>query len=651
MAAAKRKQLKLTVSRITSHLPECEGPFPAVAYAGIGTIFHEMIQKLFSRLETDRSFSESIVEALPDPGQITESAQEEAVQPMKDFLYDEVLRHSEPAARFHGLEPSSQLSLWQATETFLNELAAILAAAHHKRNSPTSVLLGRESFLEYPVKFDGISLLITGRYDLLLYDPRSEMPHLIDFKLCGVKRDLASLMQVMLYALMLNKNHGIKPGATVLNLYPRRSPITVGWEQIEVFRNALMTFVHDVASREFPDLFSRPSTTPNPRMPLPDEVGSEPARPDPAERRTPFETPELMDAARNCLDIVKRKLNEFGFETEAFTGPGGPVIVGPSFTLLRIVPGPAVKVSSVSNRAADLRVALAAESPPRITEGPGYVQIEVPRHERATIDFSKLETTEDVRPPGSFILGVDIEGRVHWGDFSKPATCHLLTAGQTGSGKSEFVRQLLCSLALGSDPAELQVAIVDPKMTDYQDFNGSPYLIRPVIDDMDEAVTLLNDLVEQMEERYGLFRKSKVKHLGEYNKLETDKIPRVVVAFDEFADAMADKDLKKAMEASLKRLGAKARAAGIHLLIATQSPRKEVVTGLIKANLPCAVALQVASGTESRIVIDTGGAEYLLGRGDLLVKLGGKLMRLQSPFANSEAVRHVFFERESRARP
>ncbi len=168
---------------------------------------------------------------------------------------------------------------------------------------------------------------------------------------------------------------------------------------------------------------------------------------------------------------------------------------------------------------------------------------------------------------------------------------------------------------------------------------------------MDEAVTLLNDLVVQMEERYGLFRKSRVKHLGEYNKLEADKIPRVVVAFDEFADAMADKDLKKAMEASLKRLGAKARAAGIHLLIATQSPRKEVVTGLIKANLPCAVALQVANGTESRIVIDTGGAEYLLGRGDLLVKLGGKLMRLQSPFANAEAVRKVFFERGSRARP
>jgi S-DNA-T family DNA segregation ATPase FtsK/SpoIIIE len=220
----------------------------------------------------------------------------------------------------------------------------------------------------------------------------------------------------------------------------------------------------------------------------------------------------------------------------------------------------------------------------------------------------------------------------------------MLVGGQTGSGKSEFLRQILCSLALSSNPRELKMVIVDPKMTDYQDINGSPYLERPVVDGMDLAVEILAGLVDEMESRYDLFRRQKVKDLETYNALSAiDPLARIVLTFDEFADAMADKRLKAQIEVSVKRLGAKARAAGIHLVIATQSPRKEVVTGLIKANLPCAVALQVASGTESRIILDSMGAEKLLGRGDLMARFGGKIRRLQSPYADTRAVRAIMF--------
>jgi len=161
---------------------------------------------------------------------------------------------------------------------------------------------------------------------------------------------------------------------------------------------------------------------------------------------------------------------------------------------------------------------------------------------------------------------------------------------------------------------------------------------------MEEAVGVLDELVDRMDARYEKFKKLKIKDLDSYRKLMPDeKMPRIIVAFDEFADAMADKEMKKDLESSLKRLGGKARAAGIHLIIATQTPTKNIVTGLIKANLPCAVALRVAGSVESHIVLDTKGAETLLGKGDLLAKIGGKLKRLQSPFADIHTIQRIMF--------
>jgi DNA segregation ATPase FtsK/SpoIIIE, S-DNA-T family len=338
------------------------------------------------------------------------------------------------------------------------------------------------------------------------------------------------------------------------------------------------------------------------------------------------------------------KLADFGLSVQPFESEEGAVIVGPAFTILRLVPQRGVKVSSIVNRSADLQVALASEFSPRVEQGPGYIGIEVPRAERTVLRLPDLNGETKRPSSSSFVLGIDISGTIVWGDFSKPQTCHMLVGGQTGSGKSEFLRQVICSLAISSNPAELKIVIVDPKMTDYQDLNGSPYLRTPVVDNMEAAVEMLSGLVDEMESRYGLFKKHGVKDLSSFNQLPgVNPLPRIVVTFDEFADAMADNSLKKEIEGSLKRLGAKARAAGVHLIIATQSPRKDVVTGLIKANLPCAVALQVASGIESKIILDSTGAEKLLGRGDLLAKFGGRTMRLQSPLADESAVRAIMF--------
>ncbi len=613
-------------------MPECAaGPFPTVSRAGIGSLFHDICASLLAALESNKVLWSRQRKSLSNLRNIADKhGAEKATQPMRDFVYDNMLAEQR-FARFHDLKPQEMLALWTAVDTFMVELAEVFLAADNKGLGLESALLGNEKLLTWLMEIDGHPLMVTGRYDLLLYDHRYSSPHLIDFKLCGVRKDLASLIQVMLYATMLHQEHGICSGATVLNLYPRRSPITVGWEQIKAFRRPLVEFIRFVASREFPAVIARPPTAQDLTALL-----SVPT--------TPFETPELLDSGLQYVEEIKRKLKEFGLDVDAYQGDGGSVMVGPAFMILRIVPGAGVKVAALGNRAKDLQVALALEIAPRIEQGPGYVGIEVPGTKTDMVRLLDLKPEETAPGASSFIFGVDITGTVRWGDFSSPSMCHMLVGGQTGSGKSEFVRQLLCSLALASTPGQLKMVIVDPKMTDYQDWNGSPYLECPVVDQMDEAVRMLAALVETMENRYAVFKDIGVKDLASYNDVSRDnQLPRLVVAFDEFADAMADRDLRKNLEMSLKRLGAKARAAGIHLIVATQSPRREVVTGLIKANLPCAVALRVANVVESRIIIDSGGAESLPGRGDLLAKIGGRIDRLQSPFVDAATIQEIMF--------
>jgi DNA segregation ATPase FtsK/SpoIIIE, S-DNA-T family len=621
----------LSVTTITSYFPDCQGPFPGIPYAAIGSLFHSICSAVLAGLAgngtlwTDQKHGLRPLDHGTNPQVI-----DETIRPMRSFIYDQVLKRGK-FKRFHELDPHAMVELWKAIETLLIELVNIFCAAIDKGKGAESVLLGHETRLNWPLDLDGTPLIVTGKYDLLVYDYRFDTPHLVDFKLCGVKKDLASLTQVMLYALGLNYSQGIEPGATVLNLYPQRSPITVGWEQIRAFKPALMAFIRYVASKEYPDSFPEPETIPDAEAELKASA-------------TPFETTKLMNRGRHDLEIVISKLKDFNLPVQPFDSEGGPVIVGPAFTILRLIPGRGVKVASIVNRSADLQVALASETSPRIEQGPGFVGIEVPRLERALLQLLAIESEKSRPSAASFILGVDIAGRIVWGDFSKADTCHMLVGGQTGSGKSEFLRQVLCSLAMSSSPRELRMLVVDPKMTDYQDLNGSPYLEKPVVDSMDLAVQLLAGLVTEMESRYAVFRDTNAKNLESFNELPgIAKLPRIIVAFDEFADAMADNNLKKEIESSIKRLGAKARAAGIHLIIATQSPRKEVVTGLLKANLPCAVALRVASGTESKIILDSVGAEKLLGRGDLLVRRGGKMIRLQSPYADPTAVKAIMF--------
>jgi S-DNA-T family DNA segregation ATPase FtsK/SpoIIIE len=218
----------------------------------------------------------------------------------------------------------------------------------------------------------------------------------------------------------------------------------------------------------------------------------------------------------------------------------------------------------------------------------------------------------------------------HWLNLAEPSTCHILAAGTTGSGKSEFLKAMLAGLASRLSPLELRFVLVDPKRVTFNFPKTCPYLEHPVAHTVEEAMPLVEKCFAETERRYALLEKRGLEHVGQLKG--KDALPRIVFVFDEFADLMAERDTRKELESSLKRIGALARAAGIHLVLATQRPDKDVVTPLLKANLPTRICLRVDGERNSKIILDEEGGENLLGNGDLFWKRGGGIIRLQGAF-------------------
>jgi S-DNA-T family DNA segregation ATPase FtsK/SpoIIIE len=275
----------------------------------------------------------------------------------------------------------------------------------------------------------------------------------------------------------------------------------------------------------------------------------------------------------------------------------------------------------------------------------GYVSVYLPRSDRQIAAFSDFIepaasfATPTAMPATSKIaLGIDLEGHLIEADLSDANTCHFLVGGTTGSGKSEFLRSLLLSLLVRYPPQHLRLALVDPKRVTFPEFSQSPWLYQPIVKDSDRAIELMQALVAEMERRYHLFEHHQCVDLTRFNQQAPTALPRLVCIFDEYADLMVEKTTRIALEQSIKRLGAMARAAGIHLIIATQRPDAKVVTPLIRSNLPGRIALKTASEADSAIILGgkQAAAAYLLGRGDLLYPQGSQLLRLQSLLAKTE---------------
>jgi len=324
---------------------------------------------------------------------------------------------------------------------------------------------------------------------------------------------------------------------------------------------------------------------------------------------------------------------------------------GPSVTRYEIQPETGTRINKITSLADDIKLNMAAtDISIEPVPGKSTIGIEVPNEGRDTVLIRELIESKELRANSSkiaFAAGKDIAGNVVVADIGKMP--HMLVAGTTGSGKSVFTNSIIMSILFRAKPEEVRLIIVDPKVVEFGVYNGIPHLLQPVVTDPKMAANTLKWAVAEMSERYKKFADFNVRDLKGYNeKIESagkesglTKLPQIVIVIDELADLMmvAAKDV----EESICRLAQLARAAGIHLIIATQRPSVDVVTGLIKANIPSRCALMVSSGTDSRTIIDSNGAEKLLGNGDMLFYPSGyvKPVRLQGAFVSDQEVQRV----------
>jgi len=322
------------------------------------------------------------------------------------------------------------------------------------------------------------------------------------------------------------------------------------------------------------------------------------------------------------------------------------IIFGPAVIKFEIQPDPGTKVNSISALENDLKLALASQNIRIEAPIPGknLVGIEIESKNRLLVGLKDMMVEADRIEPKNkllFALGKDVQGRPVFGELNKMP--HLLVAGATGSGKSVMINTLIISILLRAKPDEVKFLLIDPKKVELAIYTRVPHLLTPVISDMKEANKALKVIIAEMERRYELFAQNSVKNLESYNKKNpTTQLPYYVVIIDELADLMMTAN-KKDVEDSIMRITQMARAAGIHLIVATQRPSVDVLTGVIKANMPTRIAFSVTTGTDSRTILDSVGAEKLTGKGDMLYIPPGtsELVRAQGAYLSDDEIERV----------
>ncbi|MGF1673989.1 MAG: DNA translocase FtsK [Rivularia sp. (in: cyanobacteria)] len=561
------------------------------------------------------------------------------------------------------------LQVWHGLRGIIQRFAKILIVNRRYCSAESLIrntFISQERQLEHYFNLpNGSQQQVRGEFDCLIYNWERKRLCVIEFKTYQPVDPSAQLAQVSLYSYMLQQKQQVPVDSAVYCVLPEFKEYHYDWEQLKDTIHQLIPYklqqMQEWLSCE-PPLEVPPRTTQPylceicPQQQkcqsyFGDGVDSDQVSVEKDDnssvtaedyglknRRDALSAEEenkevLVDADAIGEELVTT-LQSFGINVDLIG-----TVVAPSFIRVKLKPQLGVKVNAIQKLYADLQVQMGLENPPLIEPQAGYISVDLPNPNRQTAIFDhyiksdKLPNSVSVK----IAIGVNLEGELVEADLSDPNTCHFLVGGTTGSGKSEFLRSQLLSLLVRYSPQYLQIALVDPKRVTFPEFEKMPWLYSPIVKDSDSAIALMEDLVNEMELRYQRFETAGCNDLGSYNQRADKPLPRIVCIFDEYADFMAEKESRTALEQSIKRLGAKARAAGIHLIIATQRPDASVVTPIIRSNLPGRVALRTASEADSRIIL--GGKEnaaaYLLGKGDLLYQVGSKLHRLQSLFAQN----------------
>lgn len=606
----------------TTMLAEPDGTAPREAPTS-----HRLLGRLFHATAADATGPDTELNVFCLM-QDLDTTREETLEAVQEHLYDRIL--GPRLAQHHNvLHPlSSQVvSLWQATRGLGNWLvtlawravitqqAADRAEAWDRLRKTLKAEVPVEATLTHPDWVEPVRL--TGIADLLLRFPGSRRWCAVELKTGSVPEEL-SVLQACLYQIAIEAEGPSGGAVSVLHF--------------------------DGHTADGPTF--RSSDTAKVRDRLHRLIGACAGilRDDPT-RKTLAETPPPTPP-----QVIRATEDDFADRlTTAYADLGlgvtvaDDVQVGPTFKRYRLELARGTKWGQVRDSIPNIEIRLGATTPMTLQRSVGRIYLDVQREDRQPVYFRNVLMPPVNKEKAELLVGVDIGGRPVMLDLADAVSPHVLVAGSTGSGKSEWLMLALTSLARERTPDELRFVLIDPKRTAFGTLAKSTFLwdqaglVLPPDDDPAEALTLM---AEEMERRYTLLQQHGAKDIGELRELTRAAPPRIVCVCDEFLDLLLGTDRRKEVEMLVARIGAKARAAGIHLILATQQPRRDVLSGLIQSNLPARVALKAASPIESRLM-QCPGAENLLGNGDLLFRSLGEPQRLQAPLVAPETRNQV----------
>ncbi len=581
------------------------GPGPA-STALLGRIFHETFADLVGS-DGPKSFFAAIAQA----EESLDDWRMAAVNHAYERLIGGKLYEHQAELRF---VPDQVLTFWDAVQEMCGWLSELYWQAKEKQLDLQNLSITAEEPLRWEVWEEGWTdrVVLTGVADAVWRLRENQTWCVIELK-TGRTAPEADLAQACLYHQMLSQS-GLQPaGALAL--------ISFGPQKTErVFDSAKLA----EAQQKLRRLIGKMAGV------LPDPTPVAPPR------------PVATDPYRELGRSLERAYAEYGAEIKV-----GRPIASPTFLRFPIELGRRVLVKSLRQRDEEVQIKLCLDAPPRISNEDGRLSIDLQRPDRELVFFSEVKSQlpkiDSLIGNAKVPVGVDLHARLQLADFSKPENTHMLVAGTTGSGKSEWLRTAVAGLLLTNTTQTLRFAFADPKRAAFQHLRNSPYLFAPIAYEESEVLGLLECLVEEMESRYEAMGDAGADTIKDLVLRDGRPVARIFFVCDEYGYLMtSDLKTRRHLETLVKKLGNKARAAGIHLILATQQPSRQVITGPIQTNINARVGLRLPSAIESQMLLSESGAESLLGKGDLLYKCIGDPIRLQSPYLPPEELQEIF---------
>lgn len=585
----------------------------SAAAAGLCSLFHDVVAGFFSPespLYVTAVLEDIPVGAAPWRAALVDAVYLGVVGPMLEQQRATLTQLPEQVASF-----------WDATVRLCDWLASLLLAVHRKYGSLDAArdLVDCERQLRTELREPSWadSVILAGPADVVLRGDDATDWCVVMLRTDGTAAQ-AGVGLAALYNLLLATPGTAAGEPRIVSFTPEMEEQRVKATDLAATQSKLLKAIGRIAGLDASEAAVHPVSLPR-------------------ARKWSRLTAEHLKMQQNLL----RVLADYGLDTTI----EGPPLLGPTFIRFLVRPASGAKVAHFTGLLDEIALGMSLRSPPMIERFGGQIAIDVERPDRHAVAFDELRPLLPVPDPllgnSRLLVGVDLEGGPVFIDLAKPEHCHVLVVGTAGSGKSIWLRVAIASLVETNTPATLQLVLIDPKRNAFTAWRDSEYLLEPLIfPDEVSPVAVLHGLIEEMEARYKRMAEADVDDLVELVRREGRTTPRIVCVCDEYADLIEHGDDRKQVEMAIARLGAKARAAGIHLILATQTPRREIVSGTIKANLPTCVGLRVSSSAEARI-IETPGADLLLGHGDLILKSIGEPQRLQGALLPAAGCREL----------